>query len=122
VDGIWYHGSPLQLTVLLQGSTITQDRRLAEVFSHKPAMVSIADDGSIKHTGTEPGYLYRISEEIGPCDVHSHPRSSVAPGMEWITDRDLRLELIGPTQIVDEERLTEGEIAALRQRWLISRP
>ena len=36
----WYHGSPLQLKRLRAGSTITQDRDLARVFSHKPSLVS----------------------------------------------------------------------------------
>ena len=43
-DEAWYHGSPLELALLRPGSTVTQDRRLAEVFSHKPAVVSVSDD------------------------------------------------------------------------------
>ena len=31
-------------------------------------------------------------------------------GKEWLTNRELRVELIGLTQIVDEERLTEEEL------------
>ena len=57
----WFHGSPLALTVLRKGSTITQDRRLAEVFSHKPAFVSVDDDGTIKHDGTLQAFaLFRF--------------------------------------------------------------
>ena len=51
----WYHGSPLELRVLREGSTITQDRHLATVFSHKPTVVSMEDDGRLRHNGTQPG-------------------------------------------------------------------
>jgi hypothetical protein len=112
----WYHGTPLQLSVLREGSTITQDRHLAEVFSHKPEIVSMNDDGSIKHTGTLPGYLYRIDEQVEDGDVCPHPDSSMSPGKEWLTTRALRLELIGPVEITEEERLTEEEITGLRRR------
>jgi len=33
-----------------------------------------------------------------------------------LTKRDLKVELLGPTQIVDEERLREGEISELEQK------
>jgi hypothetical protein len=39
---IWYHGSPLELTTLHEGSTITQKRELARIFSHKPTRVSVS--------------------------------------------------------------------------------
>jgi ribosomal protein S18 acetylase RimI-like enzyme len=115
MDTTWYHGSPLHLAVLRVGSTITADRDLARVFSHKPAIVSIDDDGTIVHTGTVPGLLYRVAEEVGPEDVYPHPRSSMGPGKEWLTRRELRVELIGPTQVVEGERLTECEVAELQQ-------
>ena len=35
-EGLWYHGSPMLLSELRAGSTITQWRALAEAFSHKP--------------------------------------------------------------------------------------
>ena len=115
-DQIWYHGSPLQLTVLLQGSTVTQDRRLAEVFSHKPTIVCIKDDGMIQHNGALPGFLYRIVEEVRPEDVHPHPRTTMEPGKEWLTTHDLALALVGSVDIGDKERLTEKEVELLRQR------
>ena len=37
---IWYHGSPLVLEVLATDSTITRNRDLARVFSHRPTIVS----------------------------------------------------------------------------------
>jgi 2'-5' RNA ligase len=112
----WYHGSPLELTSLREGSTITQDRHLAEVFSHKPAMVCIDDDGSIKHTGRLPGFLYRIAEPVAPEDAYAHPRTTMPPGKEWLTRRELKLELLGPTTVHEEDLLTEEDIAELRRR------
>ena len=112
----WYHGSPFRLTAIRKGSTITQDRDLARVFSHKPTLVSISDEGKIRHNGTLPGFLYLIAEDIRPDDVHPHPRSSMEEGKEWLTTRELRVTVICPTQIIDEERLTEEEITALRSR------
>jgi hypothetical protein len=112
----WYHGSPLELTHLREGSTITQDRHLAEVFSTKPAIVSIGDDGSIKHTGQMPGFLYRIAEPVAPEDAYAHPRTTMPPGKEWLTRRELKVELLGPTNIHEEEFLTEEDIAELRRR------
>jgi hypothetical protein len=115
----WYHGSPKVLDVLHAGSTITQDRELARVFSHKPTLVSVDDAGEmrqIKHNGTEAGFLYRIAEEVAPEDVTPHPRSAMEFGKEWLTGRALRLTLIGPTQPVREEMLTGEEIELLRGR------
>ncbi|MFO7167915.1 MAG: hypothetical protein DIU80_007775 [Chloroflexota bacterium] len=116
----WYHGSPLLLTELRAGSTITQDRDLARVFSHKPAVVSqdVAEDGrrTILHTGEQPGYLYRIAEPVGPEDVRPHPRTTMEPGQEWLTNRPLRLELVERTAPRPEERLTETMLAALRSK------
>jgi len=109
----WYHGSPFKLTTLRKGSTITQDRGLAKVFSHKPTLVSISDEGHIKHDGRMRGFLYRIIDDIEPGDVHRHPRSPMGEGEEWLTDRELRVELIGRTQIIEQERLTEEEISRL---------
>jgi hypothetical protein len=111
----WYHGSPVRLNTISKGSTITQDRDIARVFSHKPHRVSLGD-GTIKHDGVEPGFLYRIAEDIGPDDVYPHPRSSMEWGEEWLTSRVLRVLLIGPVEIRDEERLTREEIAWLEEK------
>jgi hypothetical protein len=114
-EGTWYHGSPLQLTMLRAGSTITRDRDVARVFSHKPPIVSMNDDGTILHTGTAPGYLYRIDEALEPEDAYPHPRTTMPPGLEWLTRRELRLSLIGPTVVREEERLTGARMAELRR-------
>lgn len=116
----WYHGSPLELERLSVGSTITQDRELARVFSHKPTLVSQDEDVQgrrvIKHSGDTPGYLYTVAEPVQPDDVAPHPTSSMAPGQEWITRRELRVELLGPMVVRKEERLTPEEINHLRHR------
>ncbi|MBN1641714.1 MAG: hypothetical protein JXA09_10805 [Anaerolineae bacterium] len=116
MDGVWYHGSPYELAELLTGSTITQDRHLAEVFSHKPAIVSIDDDGAIRHNGSQPGYLYRVAEAVAADDVMPHPRTTMAPGAEWLTRRPLRVERIGRTAPDPAELLTAADVAALRAR------
>jgi hypothetical protein len=76
----------------------------------------MGDDGALQHTGTMPGYLYRIDEPVGPEDVSPHSRSSMPPGAEWLTRRALRLALIGPTVVREEERLSEEEVDELWRR------
>ena len=112
----WYHGSPRKLSVLQIGSTITQNRELARIFSHKPTVVSLEDDGRIRHNGTVPGYLYVILDELGPQDVIPHPHSTMPPGEEWLTVRELRLRLFSTTEPVPAEQLKDEEIAALLKR------
>ena len=112
----WYHGSPVALTTLRVGSTITQRRDLARIFSHKPTIVSFEDDGRIKHNGTLPGYLYSIDEEIAPEDVEAHPRTTMGPGDEWLTHRELRLRLLGTVEPRPEELFTAEELEDLHQR------
>ena len=115
----WFHGSPQVLDTLLAGSTITQNEHLARVFSHKPEIVSLDEDGEIyriRHTGRLPGLLYQIDEPIGLEDVYPHPRSSMPAGLEWLTRHPLRLRLLGPVEIVEEELLSEADVQDLRRR------
>jgi hypothetical protein len=114
----WYHGSPLHLATIRVGSTITQDQELARAFSHKPTLVLITDDKRVKHNGTQPGYLHCLAEEIRPEDVQPHPRSSMEPGWEWLTNRDLRVTLMGQTQVVAEELLTPEEIEEIHRKLM----
>lgn len=109
----WYHGSPHKLSILRSGSTITQNPALARVFSHKPTVVSVSDDGKLRHNGTEPGYLYVIGEEVFPKDVIPHPHSTMREGEEWLTVRNLAVHLLGPTELLPEEQLTDEELARL---------
>ena len=116
----WYHGSPLKLDVLRAGSTVTQWRDLARVFSHKPAVVSISDDRRLQHNGTQPGHLYEIAEPVTAEDVEPHPRTTMGPGDEWLTRRELRLRVIGETAVRSEELLSDEDIEAIK-RWAASR-
>ncbi len=114
-DGPWYHGSPLALDHLRSGSTVTRDRRLAEAFSHKPTLLVVDDDGCIRHDGTAPGRLYRLAEQLLPGDLQPHPHTVMAPGVEWLTTRELALELLGPVEIGEGELFTADDVARLRQ-------
>ncbi len=118
-EGDWFHGSPRKLEILSVSSTITQDRDLARVFSHKPSLVSQEHDGTerqIKHSGAEPGFLYLVAEPVTELDIWPHPTSTMAPGQEWLIRRELRVELIGPTEIEPQEVLKPHEIEELRDR------
>lgn len=118
----WYHGSPAVLSSLAPGSTITQDRNLARVFSHKPPLVSQwVDEHSqrrFKHSGRQPGYLYHIVEDVTPQDVYAHPRTTMDPEQEWLTRRALRIELLESTRPKAEEVLSTEEVETLRQHRL----
>lgn len=100
----WFHGSNLKLTTLRTGSTVTQWRELAEAFSHKPTLLCCEDNGSIFHNGIEHGFLYVVDEPVELDNtVYQHPQSTLEPGMEFLTRRELRLKLLcelsmGPAQ------------------------
>lgn len=112
----WYHGSPFELKTIREGSTITLKCELARIFSKKPAIVSVSDDGQIKHNGTMPDYLYTVADEIQPEDVVPHPRATMALGDEWLTARERRLRLLHCTEPAPEEQLTDEECAVLQGR------
>ena len=111
----WYHGSQQELTRLRSGSSITQSRDVAKAFSHRPSLLSISDE-SLKHDGATPGYLHVVAEEIAPDDVRPHPHPVNAARWEWLTRRELRLELIERTEVAVEESLTDEEVAELRRK------
>jgi hypothetical protein len=112
----WYHGSTLILSHLRKGSTITQDRHLAEVFSHKPTIVSCAHDSMIRHNGTLPGYLYKIAEPVKSEDIFPVPFSSMEPGKEWRTQRELQVAFLNPVEIKAEEFLSDDEIDKIKKK------
>jgi hypothetical protein len=116
----WYHGSPVKLTWLQMGSTITQDRELARTFSHKPSLVSqdvdAAGKRTIKHNGTQPGYLYRLVKPISQVEIEPHHTSKMGSGQEWLTRHDLEVELVEPTIIDTEEVLSAAEVNDLYKR------
>lgn len=88
----WFHGSNAVFSELRAGSTITPWRKLAEAFSHKPAMLCI-DGETITHNGVEHGYLYAV-EDVSPEDVYPHPRSTMEAGLEYLTKRPLSVRLL----------------------------
>lgn len=119
----WYHGSQQALTELRAGSSITQNRSLAKAFSHRPSLVTLSDpseslaDGlNVKHDGVTPGFLYTVSEAIGPEDINPHPHPANADGWEWLTRRKMKLKFIEETIVSDHERLTDEEIAEIRRK------
>ena len=102
----WYHGSQQVLTELRVGSSITQNRNLAKAFSHRPSLVtlsdpseSLADGHNVKHDGVTPGFLYTVSEAIGPEDIYPHPHPANADGWEWLVRGELKLEFIEKTVV-----------------------
>lgn len=93
------------MITIRKGSTITQNKDLASVFSHKPTCVSIDDNGHMKHNGRVEGYLYKIDEEVGEDDVYPHPRTTMEKGLEWLTNKELKVKLIEKTYIKDNEKM-----------------
>jgi hypothetical protein len=96
---IWYHGSPIELTELRTGSTITRWRELAEAFSHKPDKLSYDTvGGSIRHNGQIDGFLHVVDEPlIEGIDIYKHPNTTMDDGVEWLTKRPLKLRKIYKT-------------------------
>ena len=112
----WYHGSQQELTKLRVGSSITQNKNVAKAFSHRPSLLTQSEGGTVKHDGMTPGYLYTVADEIGPDDVRPHPHPVNVTRWEWLTNRELKLELIEQTIVTDEERLTGQEIAEINRK------
>ena len=92
----WYHGSNLEFEILLEGSTITQWKELAEAFATQPTMLSYSEIFSpISHNGTEKIILYIIDEPIQiDVDIYQHPRTTMDKGVEFLTKRPLKLKRI----------------------------
>ncbi|WP_339260549.1 hypothetical protein MKY85_11740 [Paenibacillus sp. FSL R5-0749] len=105
----WFHGSPMLLDELLVGSTITQDRELARIFSHKPSIVALDEHGTRLHNGKLCGYIYILDEEITSEDVYPHPATTMNPGEEWLIKRGLKVRKIDETKTRTEEQLSEEE-------------
>ena len=106
------------MTALREGSTITQNRELARVFSHKPEIVSFGEDGTlIGHSGEKPGFLYRVVGRITSGNVYPHPTTVMHPGEEWLTRGEIALKLIGPTVVHGDEALSAEDVRRLREDW-----
>lgn len=107
----WFHGSPLRLDVLAEGSTVTPIVELAEAFSHKPPNLEwniIHEDGErwvvIDHNGELDGYLFRVIVDDPESDLYQHPTTVFAPGEEMLTKRPLRLEFVRELPLDAENR------------------
>jgi hypothetical protein len=99
----WYHGSPEKLTVLRKDSWVTQFKALAKAFSHKPSLISFGDDNeTVKHDGQQPGFLYMISEVIGPADVSYLPHTAQT---HWQAQRDFQVRLMAELPTDDPPQL-----------------
>jgi hypothetical protein len=110
-DGAWYHGSSEALTVLATGSTITRSRAAAEAFAHKPTCVGVEEKATLLkvcHNGTQDGFLYLV-EDVTQADVRPHPDSSFRPGgLEWLTNRPLKVRKVADLPIGEPPCLEEG--------------
>lgn len=105
----WLHGSPASLSQLHAGSTITQDERLARVFSHQPSLVSVEDDGTVYHNGRREGILYRVAENLREDDLAPVPGSTLPAGKEWLTRRPVNVVAIARVPLDPDELLTEHD-------------
>jgi hypothetical protein len=125
-DKPWYHGSPKRLTVLRAGSTVTQNRELARVFSHKPAIV-VGDESDEskehwKHTGPfKQGFLYKLAGSVVDGDIELVPNTSLSFGQEWNTRREFALVLDTVTAIDPAELLTKSELLRLVSDGFVER-
>lgn len=90
----WWYGAPEEINTLRAGSIITRIRPLAEARSHNPKHVMIGVDSRIAHDGKAPGYLYRVNGALMPGDVVQSPHTSMPLTYEWLTTRELKLELV----------------------------
>jgi len=114
-DAPWYHGSPHRLSVLSKGSWITHFKEIAKAFSHKPSLMSLADDcQTVKHNGALPGFLYTIAEKIGPADISELPDTAHT---HFQTHRDLSVHLVAEIPVSQPPLLTAKEIADMRQTY-----
>ena len=119
--GTWYHGSQRRLTRLRAGSSITQNRDVAKAFSHRPSLMTMSqprdgEEWSVRHDGSMPGYLYVVAEEIGTGDHRPHPHPVNVSKWEWLTNRELAVELVEETLVQDRERLTADQVAEMRRK------
>ena len=89
---------------------------LARVFSHKPELMSVNNETSIKHNGTQPGFLYWVDEVLTLNDIYPLDHPANVSQWEWITRHDVRLRLLEETRVRAEDVLSEAEIEALVKR------
>ncbi|MCC7146620.1 MAG: hypothetical protein IT443_09255 [Phycisphaeraceae bacterium] len=109
----WFHGSDRQFDHLRAGSTVTPIIELARAFAHRPRNVSIQNDEignqnlrrvEIVHDGQKDGYLYEIEVPDPSTDLRPHPESTLAPGEEMLTTRELSVTLLESLPLADSLR------------------
>lgn len=114
---IWYHGSPIKLTSIREGSSITPYRDVARAFTHKPPVLSWSGPGTLQHNGTRSGYLYRVAEVITEDDIYLHPAlEPYGDDWEWLIKREMAVELICETVPDPAEWLSDADIEALKNK------
>jgi hypothetical protein len=111
--GPWYHGSPEKLTILRRESWVTPFVEVAKAFAHKPSLISFGDEGSVKHDGQVPAFLYIVDEVTAQQDI-CYLRDTAQT--HWQTQRDLCLKLVSLLPIDDPPQLSTAEIEAMRRQ------
>jgi hypothetical protein len=93
---------------------VTQFKELAKAFSHKPTLISFGDDNqTVKHDGQQPGFLYVLSEPVGPDTVSYLPHTALT---HWQTQCDLQVRLVSKLPADDPPQLSAEEIARMHRR------
>lgn len=112
----WFHGSPVELDVLLSGSWVTPFRELAKAFSHRPTRISVSDEefAAVRHDGKIPGFLYVVAEPLDDQDLEERPGTDHT---HWKTMRVLKVKLVEEVPLVDTEMLSDRESADLAERY-----
>jgi ribosomal protein S18 acetylase RimI-like enzyme len=99
----WFHGSTRAISELSAGSTVTPVVELARAFAHGPRNVSMQihenDEQNLRritisHDGSQDGYLYEVAITDAAVDLRPHPTSTMAPGDEMVTTRELPVRLL----------------------------
>lgn len=88
---------------------------MAQAFACKPSLVSVSDDGKIKHNGKSIGKVYRITDRVTTDDIFIHPRSSWNKGWECITKKEFNLEFLYEFSPSPDNILSEDEIRELKK-------
>ena len=100
--------------MLRKGSWVTQFKELAKAFSHKPSLISFGEDSqTVTHNGQQPGFLYIVSETVGPDEV-SYLRDTAQT--HWQTQRDLPVRLVAELPVDDPPQLSEEAITEMRKK------
>ena len=118
----WFHGSDRVLDHLRLGATVTPIMEVAKAFAHQPKTVSmqIEETGSqnvrrvrIVHDGQQDGYLYAVAVADPAADLRPHPESTMAPGDEMLTTRELPAQLLEALPVVgSQEQVYEEPLTA----------